>query len=189
VRRRRRGWLAHHCLSASVIARSWQTVPLIARLSEAAAPWDEARQRALDAASDRLDYEGVFCRTAPTTVDGLRAVVQYALTDESCFLKDAAEERLDEFLDNILKCLDRSGPCGRCPPARRWHQLVVGGSDVNVDDPSEAIAHLKELGRRKWPTASEAQQFERALTAPENHALARRAVPIPKPTTQYPFPR
>jgi hypothetical protein len=56
--------------------------------AKAASPWDEARQRALDAASDRLDFEGVFCTTAPTTVDGLRAVVEYALTDQSCFLKD-----------------------------------------------------------------------------------------------------
>jgi hypothetical protein len=46
-------------------------------------------------------------RGAPTTVGGQRAVVEYALTDESCFLKDAAEERLDAFLRNILKCLDR----------------------------------------------------------------------------------
>ena len=44
--------------------------------------------------------------------DGLRAVVEYALTDESCFLKDAAEERLDEFLRNILKCLDRVAAYG-----------------------------------------------------------------------------
>ena len=79
----------------------------VTQLSEATSPWDEARQRALDAASDRLDFEGVFCTTAPTTVEGLRAVVEYALTDESCFLKDAAEERLDEFLRNILKCLDQ----------------------------------------------------------------------------------
>ena len=72
--------------------------------------------------------------------------------------------------------------------------LMVGGEanrggDVNPNDPSEAIAQLKRLGRDKWPTASEAQQFERALTAPENHVLARRAVPIPRATTSFPFPR
>ena len=68
--------------------------------------------------------------------------------------------------------------------------LMVGGEAAqDVNDPTEAIEQLKQLGRDKWPTATEAQQFERALTAPENHALARRAVPRPQPTTSFPFPR
>jgi hypothetical protein len=68
--------------------------------------------------------------------------------------------------------------------------LVVGGADTrDLSDESEAIAQLKALGARKWPSASEADQFERALTAPENHKLARRAVPIPPATTSFPFPR
>jgi hypothetical protein len=29
--------------------------------------------------------------------------------------------------------------------------------------PAEAVAQLRELGARKWPTASAADQFERAL--------------------------
>jgi len=45
------------------------------------------------ATCDRLNYEGLFCTTAPTTVDGLRAVVEYARADLSCWLKDNAEER------------------------------------------------------------------------------------------------
>jgi hypothetical protein len=68
--------------------------------------------------------------------------------------------------------------------------LVVGGADTrDLSDESKAIAQLKQLGRDRWPTASESQQFERALIDPVNHKLARRAVPIPQPTTQYPFPR
>jgi hypothetical protein len=72
--------------------------------------------------------------------------------------------------------------------------LVVGGEanrggDVNPDDPAKAVEQLKELGRRKWPTASEAVQFENALVDPVNHKLARLAVPIPRATTSYPFPR
>ena len=68
--------------------------------------------------------------------------------------------------------------------------LVVGGADTrDLSDESKAIAQLKQLGRDRWPTASESQQFERALTDPVNHKLARRAVPIPQPTTSYPFPR
>jgi hypothetical protein len=72
--------------------------------------------------------------------------------------------------------------------------LVVGGEanrggDVNPNDPSEAIAQLKQLGRDRWPTESESQQFERALTDPVNHKLARQAVPIPRATTSFPYPR
>ena len=68
--------------------------------------------------------------------------------------------------------------------------LVVGGEDTrDLSDTSKAIEQLKELGARRWPTESASAQFERALTAPENHALARRAVPIPQPTTSFPFPR
>jgi hypothetical protein len=68
--------------------------------------------------------------------------------------------------------------------------VMVGGEDTrDLSDTSKAIEQLKELGARRWPTASAAAQFERALTAPENHVLARRAVPIPRATTSYPFPR
>jgi hypothetical protein len=68
--------------------------------------------------------------------------------------------------------------------------VQVGGSDAQaVNDPSEAIAQLKQLGRDRWPTASAASQFERALTDPANHKLARLAVPIPRATTFFPMPR
>ena len=68
--------------------------------------------------------------------------------------------------------------------------LQVGGEDAQAtDDPAEAVAQLKELGRRKWPTASAADQFERAMTDPANHVIARKAVPIPRATTSFPFSR
>jgi hypothetical protein len=68
--------------------------------------------------------------------------------------------------------------------------LFVGGADTrDLSDTSKAIEQLKQLGARKWPTATEADQFEWALTDPANHVLARRAVPIPQATTSYPFPR
>jgi hypothetical protein len=63
------------------------------------------------------------------------------------------------------------------------------GGDVNPNDPAKAIEQLKQLGRDRWPTASAAEQFERALTAPEYHKLARVAVPIPRATTFFPMPR
>jgi hypothetical protein len=70
--------------------------------------------------------------------------------------------------------------------------MVVTGSDVHdLSDESEAIAQLKELGARKWPSASALEQFERALTAPENRELAAKAHRRPTPPVggAYPFPR
>jgi hypothetical protein len=68
--------------------------------------------------------------------------------------------------------------------------LQVGGESAQaVNDPSEAIAQLKQLGRDRWPSKSAASQFEMALTDPANHKLARLAVPIPRATTSFPFPR
>ena len=68
--------------------------------------------------------------------------------------------------------------------------VMVGGADTrDLSDTSKAIEQLKQLGRDKWPTASEADQFERALCDPVNHKLARLAVPIPQATTSFPFPR
>jgi hypothetical protein len=68
--------------------------------------------------------------------------------------------------------------------------LVVGGADTrDLSDTSKAIEQLKALGARKWPSAKESDQFERALTDPANAVLARRAVPRPQPTTSYPFPK
>jgi hypothetical protein len=69
---------------------------------------------------------------------------------------------------------------------------VVGGADArDLSDESEAIAQLKELGARKWPSASALEQFERALTAPENRELAAKAHRRPTPPVggAYPFPR
>jgi hypothetical protein len=68
--------------------------------------------------------------------------------------------------------------------------VFVGGDDaLDVDDPSEAIAQLKEIGRQKWPSLSEAQAFERAFTDPANAELAAKAHRRPAATTVYPFPK
>src|SRR5262249_54049861 len=67
---------------------------------------------------------------------------------------------------------------------------VLDGKDaLDVDDPSEAIRQLTELGRQKWPTASEAEAFERALTDPANAKLAAKAHRRPSPTSVFPFPK
>jgi hypothetical protein len=78
------------------------------------------------------------------------------------------------------------------PFVAEFTPVYVGGEDArDLSDESAAIAQLKELGRDKWPTASEAQQFERALTAPENRELAAKAHRRPTPPVggAYPFPR
>jgi len=66
----------------------------------------------------------------------------------------------------------------------------VGGEDArDVDDPAKAIAQLTAIGRQKWPTATEAEAFERAFTDPANAELAAKAHRRPKATTVYPFPK
>jgi hypothetical protein len=69
---------------------------------------------------------------------------------------------------------------------------VVGGEDArDVDDPRaalEAHARLQEIGKARWPDASEATQFANAFTDPKNAALANHAHRRPAPTTFFPHP-
>jgi hypothetical protein len=68
--------------------------------------------------------------------------------------------------------------------------LMVGGTAAqDLNDPSEAIAQLRQIGRDRWPTASEAQQFANAMTDPKNAVLAAKAHRRPSPTTSFEFPR
>jgi hypothetical protein len=68
--------------------------------------------------------------------------------------------------------------------------MFVSGEDaLDVDDPAKAIAQLTAIGRQKWPTAPEAEAFERAFTDPANAKLAAKAHRRPAPTTSYPWPR
>jgi hypothetical protein len=68
--------------------------------------------------------------------------------------------------------------------------LVVGGADTrDLSDQSTAIEQLKQLGARKWPSASEAAQFANAFTDPANAALANRAHKRPAATTSFEWPR
>jgi hypothetical protein len=63
---------------------------------------------------------------------------------------------------------------------------IFVGDDValDVDDPRKAVEQLKEQGRSRWPSASALEQFERALTDPENAELVRRA--FARPTESSP---
>jgi hypothetical protein len=66
---------------------------------------------------------------------------------------------------------------------------VVGGTDVNPDDPSAALDALHRIGRERWPEASEAVRFTRAFEAhPELTAKAHRR-PTPPPGGAYAWPR
>ena len=67
--------------------------------------------------------------------------------------------------------------------------FVGGDAALDVNDPSEAIAQLTRIGRQKWPTASEAEAFERAFTDPANAELATKAYRTPAATSIYPMPR
>jgi hypothetical protein len=68
--------------------------------------------------------------------------------------------------------------------------VMVGGAAAgDLSDESEAIAQLQQIGRDRWPTATEAQQFARAMTDPKNAVLTAKAHRRPSATTSYPFPR
>ncbi len=74
--------------------------------------------------------------------------------------------------------------------------MMVGGPDamheaVDNTEQCEAYRQLQELGARKWPTATEAQQFANAFTDPANRVLAEKAHRTPRPPAggAYPFPR
>jgi hypothetical protein len=72
--------------------------------------------------------------------------------------------------------------------------LMVGGVDAvreanDATEQSKAYAQLQQIGRDRWPTASEAQQFANAMTDPKNAVLAAKAHVRPRPTTSYEFPR
>ena len=56
-------------------------------------------------------------------------------------------------------------------------------TEENVDDPNTALAQLRQIGRDKWPTESEAESFLRAMTDPENGDLIRRALGRPTEST------
>jgi hypothetical protein len=107
------------------------------------------------------------------------------LSPSQAFAKLYASERVLREAVQVAKAM---------PFVADLSPLVVGGEanrggDVNPNDPAEAIAQLKELGARKWPTASEAQQFANAFTHPGHEKLAARAHRRPTPTTHYPMPR
>jgi hypothetical protein len=70
--------------------------------------------------------------------------------------------------------------------------LVVGGVDALDDtEQSEAYRQLQQIGRDRWPTATEAQQFTNAISDPVNAELARKAHRRPTAPVggAYPFPR
>jgi hypothetical protein len=72
--------------------------------------------------------------------------------------------------------------------------LQVGGfaaqdEAINNTEQSEAYQQLLQIGKDRWPTASESQAFTNAISDPANAALANRALRRPSATTSYEFPR
>src|SRR5262249_62098568 len=84
---------------------------------------------------------------------------------------------------DVVKAAGAAPYCERKP-------VVGGGADaLDVDDTAKAVAQWQELGRQKWTSASEAEQFARAFDDPANAKLAAKAHRRPTPTTLYPFPK
>ena len=109
------------------------------------------------------------------------------LTDAQAFAKVYSAQ--DEGGVILRKAFNVVKAAGAAPYFDLKPQFVGGEDALDVDDPSKAIAQLRELGRQKWPTESEERQFLNAFTDPANAELARRAYRRPAATTVYPFPK
>jgi hypothetical protein len=105
---------------------------------------------------------------------------------------DLSPERAFEKVYMADATLREAISIAKAAEAARYFDLqpvvVSGDAALDVNDPSEAIAQLKELGRQKWPTATEAQQFANAFSDPANAELASRAHRRPSASTVYPMP-
>jgi len=55
--------------------------------------------------------------------------------------------------------------------------------NANVDSPEKALAQLRIIGRRRWPSVPEAESFLRAVTDAENADLVNLALSTPKGST------
>jgi hypothetical protein len=85
----------------------------------------------------------------------------------------------------------RPGPSTSFAPVAKEQPTVLNVADImprtsteeNMNDPAEALAQLRQLGRDRWPTESEAQQFLNAMTTAEFGPLIRRALGRPTRST------
>jgi len=108
------------------------------------------------------------------------------LTKEAAFTKVFAAQTADGALVRKAHAVVKAMPF--TPPLpTQTHSPGAFQDAVSDTEQSEAYKQLQELGRQQWPTASEAQQFARAMTDPKNAALARKA--HRQPTGHPSFPR
>jgi hypothetical protein len=125
--------------------------------------------------------------SAPCTEVELTAAISKAAAAASGEREDVAFAKLFEREESVRRAINIAKAM---PFVADLTPVMVGGADArDLSDESEAIAQLKQIGRDRWPTASEAQQFARALTDPKNAVLAAKAHHRPAATTNYPFPR
>jgi|SRR5262249_22676712 len=74
-------------------------------------------------------------------------------------------------------------PVAKAVPLTNVHGVTLTPQSVtetNVDSPEAALAQLREIGRQRWPSASESQAFINAVTDPLNADLVRAALGPPK---------
>src|SRR5262249_50826465 len=76
------------------------------------------------------------------------------LTDAQAFTKMFTAQ--DEAGVVLRKAFSVVKAAGAAPYFDLKPQFVGGEDALDVDDPSEAIRQLTEIGRQKWPSASEA---------------------------------
>jgi len=102
--------------------------------------------------------------------------------------RDQQFARAFETNPEIAKRAHRRPPvfaAGAFPhPVAKEKQPIVASlaaqsvTETNVDNPEAALAQLREIGRQRWPSASESQSFINAVTDPLNADLVRAALAV-----------
>jgi hypothetical protein len=117
------------------------------------------------------------------------ALTRYAAAQHPELRPDVAFSKLFESEEFVRRAISVAKSM---PFVADLTPMVVTGSDArDLSDESEAYAQLQELGRQKWPTLSEAQQFVNALGDPVNRVWAEKVHrrPLPPANGAYEFPR
>jgi len=70
---------------------------------------------------------------------------------------------------------------------KAFNVVKAAAHTADVDDSAEAMRELVEIGKRRWPSLTPAQQFARSFEC--NPELAKRAHKRPSPLTSFPFPK
>jgi hypothetical protein len=158
-----------------------------------------SRTEVLRTVTKEADGVAALCKTIAASGDSI-GVTEAELTkliDDEAQKTRKAGERPDSVFSRYLQAPDnvdlrKALQIAKARPPMETEPRVVGGTDIDVNDPAAALQQLEVLAeeafrRGKWE--SKASALLAVFEAPENRWLAERAHVRPAPTTSYEFPR